>query len=296
MWIGDAPPGSIPGVPAEPTQSLNNSRSGWVRPEEQLARWGLRQHRQVTTEQLRSVGWETDDVAYRVRAGRLHPVFTGVYSLGGPPRTDRERWMAAVLTYGEGTRLSDAAAAELYGWLRYPLGELHVTTATERRPRDGITPHHRAMSKTWRYIDDIPVTAPEQTILDCAATIRSDRLFRRIVRIAQAERATTHARLLLLSARSAGVRGVARLRAELADGPSPTRSHNEDEALALLRNPGRVLPNHDIAGDEVDLYLPEHGAVIEVDSALHDNPAAARHDAAKTARLEARGLRVYRLR
>ena len=232
----------------------------------------------------------------RVRQGRLHPVFSEVYSLGGPARTDRERWMAAVLTYGEGTLLAHSTAAELYGWIRYPLGELHVITPRKRAPRDGIVPHHHAHAVRWRYIDDIPVTGPEQTILDCAATIRSDRLFRRIVRIAQAERTTTHARLLLLGARSAGVRGVARLRAELAAGPAPTRSANEDDALALLRSPGRVLPNHEIGGDEVDLYLPEHGAVIEVDSVLHDNPAAARHDAAKTRRLEARGLRVYRLR
>lgn len=255
---------------AEPTESANNSHSGWVRPEERLARWGLRQHRQVTTALLRAVGWDAGDVGYRVRHGRLHPVFAEVYSLGGPPRSDREWWTAAVLTYGDGTRLSDAPAAELYGWIRCSLGELHVSTTTERRPRDGITPHYRAGSTAWRYVDDIPVTAPEQTILDCAATIRSDKLLRRIVRIAQAEKMTTHARLLLLSARSAGVRGVARLRAELAAGPAPTRSANEDEAFALLRAPGRVLANHDIEGDEVDLYLPGHGVVIEVDSELHD--------------------------
>ena len=281
---------------AEVEQSRNIPDFARLRPEERLARWGLRQHRQVTTAQLRAVGWDADAVGYRVRQGRLHPVFAQVYSLGGPPRRDREWWMAAVLTYGDGTLLAHAAAAELYGWIRYPLGELHVLTRNKRAPRDGITPHHRVGSASWRHLDDIPVTGPEQTILDCAATIGSDKLFRRIVRVAQAEKATTHARLVLLAARSAGVRGVARLRAELADGPSPTRSANEDEALALLRDPGRILVNHDIDGDEVDLYLPGRGAVIEVDSELHDNPAAARHDAAKARRLEARGVRVYRLR
>ena len=276
---------------AEPTRNRNSSSSGWSR----LARWGTRQHRQVTTAQLRAVGWDSDDVAYRVRNGMLHRVFTGVYSLGGPPRTEREWWMAAVLTFGAGTRLSDSCAAELYGWVRYPLGELHVTTPTERDKRDGITPHHRTRSTTWRYIDHIPVTGPEQTILDCAGTLTNDRLFRRIIRQAQAERTTTHARLILLTCQSAGVRGVARLRAELATGPSPTRSANEDQALALLRNPGTILPNHDINGDEVDLYLPDHRAVIEVQSALHDNPTARRHDAEKRERVEALGLRWLEL-
>ena len=201
--------------------------------------------------------------------------------------------MASVLTFGPGTRLSDAPAAELHGWLRYPLRELHVTTTTERDKRDGITPHHRTKSTKWQHIDHIPVTSPEQTILDCAATITNDKLFRRIVRIAQAEKDTTHARLLVLTSQSAGVRGVARLRAELELGPSPTRSANEDEALALLRNPGTILPNHDIDGDEVDLYLVDHHAVIEVQSSLHENPAAEKHDAAKKARLESKGLRVF---
>ncbi len=250
----------------------------------------------MTTAQLRAVGWSDRVISSRVTAGRLHPVFAGVFSLGGPPRTAREWWMASVMTYGDGTRLSDASAAELYGWVRYPMGELHVTTPTERRPRDGIVSHHRAGSTVGRFVDDIPVTSPEQTILDCAATIRSDKLLRRIVRQAQAEGTTTHARLLIITARSAGVRGVVRLRAELAAGPSPTRSAKEDKVLDLLRSNPRILPNHDIDGDEVDLYLPDHGVVIEIDSPLHDNPSAEKHDAEKQHRLEAKRLKVYRLR
>lgn len=283
-------------LPAEPTRTYRGGKGGWVRPEERLARWGLRQHRQVTTDPLHSAGWSDRVISSRVDAGRLHAVFSGVFSLGGPPRTQREWWMAAVLTFGPSTRLSDVAGAELYGWVRYPLDQLHVTTPTERSPREGITPHHRTRSTTRRVIDHIPVTGPEQTILDCAGTIRSDALLRRIIRIAQAEKATSHARLLAFSALHRGARGVARLKSELAEGPSPTRSANEDTVLELLRHGGQILANHDIGGDEVDIYLPEHRVVIEVDSPLHDNPAARKHDAAKQARLEARGLRVYRLR
>ena len=121
------------------------------------------------------------------------------------------------------------------------------------------------------------------------------KLFRRIVRQAQAEKTTTHARLLLLSAQSTGVRGVARLKRELADGPSPTRSANEDRVLDLLRHGGPILTNHVIDGDEVDIYLPKRRTAIEVDSPLHDNPAARKHDAAKQARLEHKGISVYRM-
>lgn len=157
--------------------------------------------------------------------------------------------MASVLTYGDATRLGVTAAAELFGWLRYPLGELHVITPTKRRPRAGITPHHRP-NAPWGHIDFIPVTGPEQTILDCAHSITNEKLFKRIIRQAQANQDTTHAKLVAFASQSAGVRGVARLRAELQHGPSPTRSANEDRVLDLLRRNPTILPNHDIDGDE----------------------------------------------
>lgn len=256
---------------------------------------GLTQHRQVSTEQLRAVGWSADDVLYRVRQGRLHPVFSEVYSLGGPPRTDHERWMAAVLSFGARTLLGATAAAELYGWLRYPLRQLHVVTPTKRAPREGIRPHHRNRITHYRMVDHIPVTTPEQTILDCAAVIRSPKAYRRIVRQAQVDGLTTHARLLAFSAYSAGARGVARLRAELADGPSPTRSAFEDEVLEILRHGGTPETNAIVFGEEVDIYYRDLGVVIEVQGPPHDNPTARADDAAKAARLEARGLKVYSL-
>ncbi len=53
-----------------------------------------------------------------------------------------------------------------------------------------------------------------------------------------------------------------------------------------------------VAWDADDVHyiaLPEHNAVIEVGSELHENPAARKHDAAKQERLEVKGLRVYQL-
>jgi hypothetical protein len=203
--------------------------------------------------------------------------------------------MAAVLTFGAGTKLSHSAAAELYGLLRYPLREIHVTTLKKRLPRDGIVPHHRANGVNWRFIDGIPVTGPEQTVLDCATTVKSDRAYRRIVRQAQVDEATSHARLVAFAAMCRGQRGVARLKRELADGPSPTRSGFEDEVLDIFRTGGEPQPNVSIDGDEVDLYWPQLGIVIEVDGQPHDNPTARADDAAKRSRLEARGLKVLRL-
>lgn len=271
--------------------------SGRVRPEEQLARWGARQHRQVTTGQLRAVGWSARVVSARVRQGRLHPVYAQVYSLGGPPQTDRERWMAATLSFGPGALLSHSSAAELYELLRFSMNEIHVTASTERRSRQGIISHHRTGGVPCRRVHGIPVTSPEQTILDCASTLRNDKAYRRIVRQAQVDELTTHARLLAFAALNAGQRGVARLRAELQAGPSPTRSGFEDEVLEVFRVGGEPLINHRIAPDlEVDLYWPALGLVMQVDGSPHDNPTAQADDAANTTRLQSRGLRVLRVR
>jgi hypothetical protein len=281
---------------AEVAQTANSPHFGRLRPEEQLARWGLRQQRQVTTEQLREVGWDASTVRDRVTQSRLHPVFAEVYSLGGPPRTARETWMASVLTFGPGAVLTASPAAELYGWLRYPLRQLHVITPTKRDPRDGIVPHHHSRPVRWRYVDDIPVACPEQVILDCALTLRSDKAYRRIVRQAQVDELVSHARLVAFAALNRGARGVARLKHELADGPSPTRSGLEDEALEVFRHGGPPLVNAEVFDEEVDLYWPALGVVIEIDGSPHDNPTAKADDAAKQARLEERGLRMFRLR
>jgi hypothetical protein len=230
-----------------------------------------------------------------VRQGRLHPVFAEVYSLGGPPRTDREVWMAAVLTFGKGTRLSHSPAAELYGWLRYRTKQLHVITPTKRDPREGIVPHHHRKPVTWRLIDHIPVTGPEQTILDCATTLSSDKAYRRLVRQAQVDELTSHARLVAFAAMNRGARGVARLKHELADGPSPTRSGFEDDVLELFRHGGQPIPNYMLGNDEFDLCFPDQRVVIEINGSPHDNPTARADDAAKLARARARGFKAYSL-
>ena len=219
-------------------------------------------------------------------------MFAEVYSLGGPPQNQRELWMAATLTFGEGAKLSHSPAAELYGWVRFPLKEIHVVTTTERKPRDGIVPHHRGDGVAWRFVDNIPVTGPEQTILDCATTIANDKLYRRIVRQAQVDEATSHAKLVAFAAMNRGRRGIVRMKRELATGPSPTRSGFEDEVLELFRTGGEPLVNHVIAGDELDLYFPRLNVAIEVQGQPHDNPTAQADDEAKRQRLARRGVKV----
>jgi hypothetical protein len=87
------------------------------------------------------------------------------------------------------------------------------------------------------------------------------------------------------------------MRTELAHGPSPTRSANEDEVLEIFRSGETPIANHRFAPDlEGDLYFPKLGVVIEVDSQLHDGPTAQADDERKDDRYRALGLKPYRLR
>jgi very-short-patch-repair endonuclease len=74
----------------------------------------------------------------------------------------------------------------------------------------------------------------------------------------------------------------------------------ERRAWTLLRN-RRMLGlkfrrQHVIAGFIVDFYCAELRLVLEIDGTGHSGSAQSDYDAARTANLEARGLRVIRIR
>jgi len=74
----------------------------------------------------------------------------------------------------------------------------------------------------------------------------------------------------------------------------------EARAWNLLRNRQmfalKFKRQHPIAGVIVDFYCAELDLVLEIDGGYHTDPDHAAYDAARTAHLEARGLRVIRLR
>src|SRR6185295_3317585 len=100
--------------------------------------WALarRQHGVVTRKQLLAGGLSGDMIQRRLAAGRLHPLWRGVYAVGRPEVSDRGRWMAAVLACGPGARLSHGSAAALWGLLAWD-GEIDIVLPgrrTSRRP------------------------------------------------------------------------------------------------------------------------------------------------------------------
>jgi predicted transcriptional regulator of viral defense system len=175
-----------------------------------------RQHGVVSTRQLRELGLDRFQVARRVQAGFLHPVYRGAYSVGRTGLTRRGRYLAAVLACGPGAVLSHRAAADVWG-LRRTSTRVEVTVPATRTGVAGVEVHRtRAVAEsdvTVRY--GIPITTVARTLLDLAAALSISDL---AVAIDRAERQ----RLLDLREiedalrRARGKRGAAAVREAIA--------------------------------------------------------------------------------
>ena len=261
-----------------------------------VARLALQQHGVITLWQLRSLGLTADEVKWRSRTGRLHPIHRGVYAVGHRNLTDEALFIAAVLAIGSDAALSHLSAAQLYGLRPFNRDAgtwVDVSTTRHVKPRRHIRLHTvRALEITTR--SRIPVTTPARTLLDLGDVLTA-RQHERTVHEAEVQRLVTIDALQAQIARSPGRRAAARLQAITADGPAPTRSDLEDAMLALLKRHGLPRPhiNARIGADEVDLWFPESDLVVELDGwRYHGTAIRHRLDARKQARLEAAGLRV----
>ena len=127
-----------------------------------------KQHGNITRSQLLDLGVDDKAIAYRVKVGRLHRVFRGVYSVGRRPVTPQEWASAAVLACGAGAALSHGSAMALWGYWRQWDKPYEVTVVGDRRTK-GIRVHR---STTLRRRDvtkqlGIRVTTPARTLSIC---------------------------------------------------------------------------------------------------------------------------------
>jgi very-short-patch-repair endonuclease len=264
-----------------------------------------RQNGLVTFLQLRRIGVSRAGIDRLVQTGRLFRVHRGVYVVGRRELSREGEFHAAVFAIGDGAVLSHFPAAAAWGFWPGRVQPVDVTVARRVASRPGIRVH-QVIELPERAVTThlgIPVTTVERAILDLAATMYSDRHFRRLVHEAQVQR-LTDTRLLQIEIDHARprTRGVARLQAEIADGSKPTRSRLEDDVVELLRS--NDFPpfetNAHVPGTphwvEVDVLFESQRLVIEVDSdRYHGTPFRREFDARKQALIEAAGYRVIRL-
>lgn len=259
-----------------------------------------RQHSIVTRPQLLDLGFTRRQIERRIDAGRLIPLYRGVYLVGpvAPPLAGE---MAAVLACGQRAHLSHRSAARVWLLTLYlPNPKTAEVTVVGRDPRPPRIRVHRvrtlAPDETTTH-KNIPMTTPARTLLDLAPRL-DDRQLERSLAEAFRRRLVRPATLHSLLARYAGRPGVPRLRTLLHSEPVYTRSELEERFLALVRDAG--LPQPDVNAEpgpyEIDFLWREQRLAVELDGwGFHGDRKAFEDDRRRDADLVARGFRVIRI-
>lgn len=253
------------------------------------------QWRQITTAQLRECGLSDRQIEGRVTRGGLWPSHRGVFSVGTPARTDRERFTAATLAAGG--VLSHHSAAVLLGFAADRGGRPHVTRQAGASANRSTLVVHRATldPRDISEVDGIPVTTGPRTLLERAAVLGERALDGELTRARARGLAPTEHVLDVIARHPRRAGGPALARAVL--GPF-TRSELERRLLDLLRANGITLPrcNVPLHGFEVDALWDDARLVVELDGkATHGVTAALARDAERDRRLREAGMEVWRL-
>lgn len=291
-----------PAAPCAETAETRNM-SGFRRPrpaDRAIARVAEGRQAVVTHAHLLALGLDQDAIDYRVRVGRLHPRYRGVYVVGHRLLTDEGEFRAAVDAIGEGAAIASVSALALWGIRERRVGEpIHVAVPRKVASRPGLRVHSLAALPTPELSlrAGIPVLTPAPALLGAASHLPRREL-RRAVNEALVLKRVSVPSLVEALVRGRGRRGRGRLATVVASA-RPTRSELEDAAVAFLNahGLGPYATNVRLPAGEVDILFAAHGLAIELDGAeFHDNPIARAIDAEKQARLEAAGLTVVRLR
>jgi very-short-patch-repair endonuclease/predicted transcriptional regulator of viral defense system len=263
-----------------------------------------RQHGVVARVQLLAIGLSRHAIAHLLATGRLHRVHRGVFAVGHRKLTQGGRWMAAVLTAGQGAVLSHLSAAALWGMLPVRSGAIDVTTTAKKRGQKGIRVRQAKLApRDIRTRDGIPVTSPERTLLDLAAT--HPNLLDRAIREAHYLRLTSLTSLTEICNRNKGRAGSKALAQAIEDADldkGPTREEFERRFRLFLKKHKLPIPLFnppiEINGITIhpDCLWPSRSLIVELDSRkAHATPQAFEDDRARDRALQAAGYRVIRI-
>lgn len=254
----------------------------------------------VSTRQLKEAGYGRNSASKANRVGRLRRIHRGVYMVGHEDLSWHGRCMAAVLACAPACA-SHTSAAWLHGLLRWRPQAIHVTTATQRRPRREFAVHTAPLtSADTAYVADIPVTSVARTKLDLAATLSPARM-ERVLESSEERQLFDLTELDSVLARYAHHPGAASLRRALAiyrPEPVVLRSGLERRFLSLVREAGLPAPsmNFVVAGMELDAYWEAERFAVELDVfETHGTQIAFERDRIRADDLLATGVETIRV-
>lgn len=238
--------------------------SDWI--DSLIAALAGRQRGYITRAQLLAAGLSSGEITYRIKLGRLIPVYAGVYAVGHLPTLPQDRAVGALLACGKGAVLSHGSAAALWGVFRRWDVPFEVTARTARR-RSGIRVHRATLTRAdIRTHIGIRVTSPARTLLDIAPRVSEKTLTRAVneLRFARHLRIADLADLLERRPRAPGAR---RLISFVETADNATRSKFERDFLAFTERFGLPRPqvNVQVAGREADAYFARERVIVELD-------------------------------
>jgi hypothetical protein len=264
--------------------------------------WELvrRQHGVVARRQLLSLGFTPMAIRHRVKCGRLHPTWRGVYAVGRVEISREGRWMAAVLACGPGAMLSHRSAAALWGFGEEHPGYIEISVRRHRRPRrPGIRTHDRPglWNRDLGSHLGIPVTTPVRTFLDLA-TVTGPKTLERSINEADKLDVIDADSLRRALEDHPGLPGICLLR-HVLDKDTFRLSDDELERLfrPLAAAAGLPVPltKQMVNRFEVDFFWPDLGLVVETDGwRYHRTPSAQTRDALRSQTHTASGLTPLR--
>ena len=210
-----------------------------------------------------ALGFSEKAIRHRVKSGRLHRIWPGVYSVGRSELSREGRWRIEV-----GVRHTHLAGPQ--------------ALRVRRRPS--------LPSQDVGTLDRIPITSPVRTMIDLARELPTKLLTRAVNEADKLEVIDVETLRGALDSR-VGIPGVKRLVALLdKDTFVLTEEELERLFLPLAREVGLPLPKTKeiVNGYEVDFFWPELKLVVETDGLrYHRTPSAqakdARRDQAHTA-------------
>jgi hypothetical protein len=264
-----------------------------------IAALAARRHGLVTTAELLAAGLSHRAIARRVKSGRLHRVFRGVYAVGHAALSREGHFMAGVLRAGEGAALGHLAATELWAVRRYRAPFIDVVVPTRRRLPRPIRAHetrglHPRDVTTHR---GIPVTTIARTVVDLTDVLDPYELANVI------HEAEFKGRFSLLATQDAIARANGRHNLNVlhkalelnAAGSAGIKSRPEKAFLSLLDGLREPLVNTHVHGVEPDFHWPDLKLAVEIDGPGHSRARTMREDALKQQILEAAGYAVIRV-
>lgn len=211
--------------------------------------WARMQRGYLDRAQVHAAGMGDEEIERLVGQSHWQRPHPGVYRTGSVSPEWEDKVRAACLAAGGDARAMGRTAARLYaldGAERHSIIELTVSVGRGPVPAGVITHVTRRGDPTLtRSINGIPVSSPNQTLLEYAWLSRSDQLVERAVEDAFRRGKTDEGPLRrFLADCGKGVPGVTSLRTVLDKRPDgrPARSGFEVIVLDILREYGLPLP------------------------------------------------------